>query len=288
MNPLLTHSLERATSYLAMMNGKTHDPKEQTWFKCLKILLMFPNFKGVLTHMHGTVNAVNYLFDGEVKVHYFKLGYPDVPIIKKPTNRINFLFTNSYGGQPFNFTLRGGQEAIEAFKQLHRINPKVHLTVCGPTEQCNLSHPNITVYSGFVSNDVIDGEFNKAHFLLLPSFRVHSISLLKAFAHGVIPVVSDGWGFDEFVPDCIVRDTCSHISWTDHNGLMQENYALHYGINIDAVEKIIARCQQLIDSDTKKMSNEMRDRARSYSVRQCNTILKEIFEKSCNYSIGML
>jgi glycosyltransferase involved in cell wall biosynthesis len=70
--------------------------------------------------------------------------------------------------------------------------------------------------------------FSRADIYVLPSARLHVVSILQAMAHGLAVVVSDGWGIDEYVDDgrnaVVVPGRYGKCSWMDGNGMLRENY----------------------------------------------------------------
>ncbi len=226
-------------------NGITWDINfaEQPYMKCLQALMEMDNFKGIMTHVRSNITSIKALFGEKVgkKTFYVKLGYPpygDFSIIQeRPESPINFLFTNSYGGVPYNFVLRGGLEAVAAFKNLYNdVGNAVHLTLCGTLGMYNRpdllewakSCPAVTINERFISDDELHGIFLKSHALLLPAVRIHSTSLIKSMFYGTIPIVSDGWAFDEFVENNINGFICTgqqnKTSWIDELGIFREKY----------------------------------------------------------------
>ena len=67
------------------------------------------------------------------------------------------------------------------------------------------------------------------HIFVLPAARIHVVSVLRSMAYGQAVVVSDGWGFGEYVEHgrngLIVPGRYGKVSWTDPaTGMLREDY----------------------------------------------------------------
>ena len=60
---------------------------------------------------------------------------------------------------------------------------------------------NVQVIDQFLSGEEIEALLSSADIYVLPSARLHVVSILQAMAYGLAIVVSDGWGIEEYVND---------------------------------------------------------------------------------------
>jgi glycosyltransferase involved in cell wall biosynthesis len=159
-------------------------------------------FLGVTTHMKDSVNSLKYIFSEykelEKKFIYFPLA---TPTFKEPKNfdKIRFLFTNSYGAHVGNFYYRNGHHAISAYAEFCQKHPDTELLVLGTCP--SISHPNINVINHFMGNEEFDKHFDWCNVMIIPSKHIHTVTIMKCLSCGIIPIVSDAWGFDEFITD---------------------------------------------------------------------------------------
>jgi glycosyltransferase involved in cell wall biosynthesis len=125
---------------------------------------------------------------------------------------------------------------LEAFSCLHRVFPELRLTLrTSLPESLDIRYRRIidecqvVVLDRFLSNHELDQLMRSSHVFLLPSARIHIMSVLQSMAYGLVPVVSDGWGMTEYVEDrktgLIVGGRYGKVAWNDEqNGMLREQY----------------------------------------------------------------
>jgi glycosyltransferase involved in cell wall biosynthesis len=84
------------------------------------------------------------------------------------------------------------------------------------------------VIDQFLAADELQSLFATADIYVLPSARLHVVSILQAMAHGLAVVASDGWGISEYVDHqrngLIIPGRYGAASWMEANGMLMEDY----------------------------------------------------------------
>jgi glycosyltransferase involved in cell wall biosynthesis len=91
----------------------------------------------------------------------------------------------------------------------------------------------VRVIDRFVTSDEMAQLHAQSDIYLLPAARIHIVSLLQAMGHGLPVIVSDGWGFAEYVEDgrngLILPGRYGMSSWADiEGGAMREDSGAVY------------------------------------------------------------
>jgi len=252
--------------------------------------MLEPSCKALLIHSHDTINTFKYMTRDYPELHekfiYFPLASPDAEKLIKPKHiedTINILFTNSYGGQLPGFNARGGHEAMAAILPLLDKYSNLRLTTIGPSPRFN--HDSITQYFEHVDNDTYNDIIQKCHIFLIPSMQLHSISLVKCMCNGIIPIVSDGWGFDEFVTNghngFVVEGQNGYTNKKDKNNILQ--LIANAGASPNMIINITNVLENLINNidQIPIISNNCIQYAKkNFSINKRNDILLEMIKKS--------
>lgn len=230
-----------------VLNGGTETVrlKDLEGFSLVKQMLESKNCLGILTHVKSTQESISKIFDSEVidsKTRH--LAAPYIPSIKvnerdlnrlRSTNEFQFFFNNSWHQDPLNFYLRGGISILEAFEQAFSEGLPVRLILRSeiPDELRErfaklLRHSQVEFVNRFLTGPEYIRILRQSHYFLLPSARLHVVSLMESQYYGAVPIVSDGWGIEEYVsPDCgyILSGVKGKVSWVDETGgELRENY----------------------------------------------------------------
>src|SRR5439155_25478973 len=92
----------------------------------------------------------------------------------------------------------------------------------------------------------------ESHIYLLPSARIHIVSVLQAMSYGQVVIASDGWGMDEYVDHersgIIVPGRGGTVSWMDTStGLLREDYRPMYASNPVVVKGIVSAISRVVE-----------------------------------------
>jgi glycosyltransferase involved in cell wall biosynthesis len=230
------------------INGKRVYPRllgrdgiyDSGFFPSVKALLENESCRGIICHVRSTAQSIPILFGNRKlaeKVSHIPMGTQVPPYRKKrtDTDAVTLLFTNSWHQGATGFYLRGGLDLLEAYSMLHSENKNLRLIVRSklPDDLDGRYHEiiercNVVVIDRFLSEDEFRSLFDGADIYVLPSARLHVVSLLQAMAHGLAVVASDGWGISEYVDHerngLIVPGRYGEVSWMDANGMLMEDY----------------------------------------------------------------
>jgi hypothetical protein len=198
-----------------MFTGNTRgvDLKKQDWFNYVKKQLNSSNCLIIFSHMKSSLKILEKLFD-EPKISK-KLSHIPLSIKTRRNSEIalkfkigtplRILFTNSLHGNPKSFFLRGGHHLLEAFADIRKHLPNAELTIRSriPENLSNyLSSPypdGVKWIDSLINDEELDQLFLDHQIFALPAAGLHSHSLLRALAHGCVPILSDAFGYDEYV-----------------------------------------------------------------------------------------
>lgn len=176
----------------------------------LKNKLEHPNCLAIVSHVKLTVDRIRDYFDSEVinnKLFYSPVGVDCPKILKKnESNGRRFIFTASMHGNLDNLVKRGMMSFFIFIVEWKKLYPEdsfiflsnevnYHfLSSCISREL----YDEVVGYEKvlFLGNNYIkDDEFSKilvnADYIFLLSYQLHTISILKSMAYGVIPIVID-------------------------------------------------------------------------------------------------
>lgn len=264
------------------LNGRTKDVR----FRGLKVfplvrqLLESPSCLGILTHVEATRDGLVRLFESDAitrKATFLPMTYvPGVPIAEADLDReratppLRFFFNNSWHQGSNNFFLRGGVSVLQCFEQLlaRRYPVTLVLRSALPAEiedrfASLLAHPSVEVLDRFLTAEEYIGLLRSAHYFLLPSARIHVVSILEAMYYGAVPIVSDGWGIQEYVEDRVTGQVVPGIygvvSWNDpETGALQEDYEPMYRIPGILTEALLTRVTALLEGADERAAVALR------------------------------
>jgi glycosyltransferase involved in cell wall biosynthesis len=188
------------------------DLKAQGFFAQVREALESPLCLRIFSHMRSSLEILNRVFDSPAiaqKCQHVPLGIQahaaDAALAKyQPGERLRILFTNSLHQNPHSFYLRGGHHVLEAFGQLRQRLPDAELTVLSSvpadlTQRFSASQlVGVNWINARVDEATLERLFLDHHVFALPAAGLHSYSLLRALAHGCVPIVSDALGYEEY------------------------------------------------------------------------------------------
>jgi glycosyltransferase involved in cell wall biosynthesis len=285
-------------------NGKTssiNDIRNSDYYPIIKSLVEADTCKAIITHVKSTAESLQVLFDKELiskKVFHIPMGISapnwDKVQSKKNHDKLSprFLISNSWHQNSSSFYLRGGLESILAFSQIKTVFPNAKLTIRAKLPEDLpetvlevLKNCDVQVIDSFLPLDEWEILKLRANFFLIPSARIHIVSMLEAMAYGMILVASDGWAINEYATDghdAILVKGRSNISYIDwDSGILCENYSPMFRVNEGIVQQIVVRVTSLILHPAQQ--KEMRRKAWEKIDHACNMEtfnfrLKKVFD----------
>jgi glycosyltransferase involved in cell wall biosynthesis len=288
-----------------VLNGQTEDIKlkDLPQFHLVKGMLESKNCLGVLTHVSSTQSSIKKIFESEkinAKTEFLATPYlPNVPIVEADLNttrsreQVQFFFNNSWHQDPTNFYLRGGISILEAFEVALAKDMPVRLVIRSrlPKDLSKrfaqlLSDPRVEVLDRFLPADEYLNILRASHFFLLPSARLHVVSLLESMYYGAVPIVSDGWGMNDYidpgVTGFVVSGAQGAVSWVDeHSGELRENYEPMFRRPGLLTGGLLTVMEQILATDChSEMSTQGHRRVRdAHSVENFNPAFSRFLEK---------
>jgi len=283
-------------------NGETAlmNFQKSPYFPIFKVLIESKQCRGIITHIKSTAENLPRLFKSEKvssKITYVPMGIklPEVfRVIKKEKKEIHLLFNNSWHQDPRSFFLRGGLDVLSAFEKLRERYDNVFLILrsslpyLDPECMNIIKNNKVRVIKQFLSNSDWEMLMKESDIYLLPADRIHVVSILEAMSFGLPVVVSDGWGFGEYIQDringMIVKGRYGRIVWMDNEtGMLRENYSLMSYRDPVVVKGLIEAVTTLIeDRDLyEKISQKAREDVETkYNLENWNNGLKKAFDKA--------
>ena len=256
----------------ARIAGKRVDPRlfgtdgiyDSSFYPSIKALLESDKCRGVICHVRSTAESIPLLFNNPrlgAKVFHVPLGIEKRPAHTpvRQADEVTLLFTNSWHQGSTGFYLRGGLDVLEAYERLLSSHRHLRLILRSQLPE-NLDRRYrqiieqgaVQVIDQFLSTEDMQDLFSRADIYVLPSARLHVVSILQAMANGLAVVVSDGWGIDEYVDDgrngVIVPGRYGTCSWMDGNGMLRENYKPLLSADPVVVDRLVEKLSELISN----------------------------------------
>lgn len=271
-----------------LLHGHTHsiDILEQSFTKVMIAHLLQDNCLGIFSHIHNTIDTFLTITQDFPEIShkfiYLPLAAPqdtfNHPANKSLNEKVRFLFTNSFGGQHGNFLIRGGEASLEAFIRLAKKYNNVELTIVGPCPK-RIDHPRIRLFNQHVDDATFRSIIETSDIFLIPASHIHTISLVTCLSNSIIPVVSDGWAFNEYIKDgyngFIAKGQEGFTTWLDKNGIFVENYDAATPLLEDNVyEKMVSIVEQ-IDMIPTWRKNCYEYAVENFNINRRNSILEK-------------
>ena len=270
------------------------------FFPSVKALLESDSCRGIICHVRSTADSIPVLFDNpglSEKVSYIPLGVQPRPITgsrSQTGDTVTLLFTNSWHQGATGFYLRGGVDLLEAYSRLYAKHDRLRLILRSKLpkdldqryrriiERCDVS-----VLDKFLPAEEMETLFATANIYVLPSARLHVVSLLQAMAHGLTIVTSDGWGIPEYVDHnrngIIIPGRYGKVSWIDKKGMLREDFQLMFSPDANLITGLVAELSRLIDDEhaRKRLGEAAKhDVSTKFSINNWNMGLTKAFDKA--------
>ena len=289
------------------ISGKRYDPRifgtngiyDSGFFPIVKSLLQCDSCRGVICHVRSTAESIPLLFDDQrlaEKIAHIPLGIRTRHRSKAPIEKevITILFTNSWHQASTGFYLRGGLDVLEAYSTIYSEHARLRLILRSKLPE-TLDHRyrqiidrcNVQVIDQFLSREEIEALFSSADIYLLPSARLHVVSILQAMAYGLAIVVSDGWGIAEYVDHgrngLVIPGRYGTCSWMDENGMLREDYKPLFSTDATVSNGLAEALSKLIKDQglrTKLGDAAINDVESKFSIERWNLGLAKAFDKA--------
>ncbi len=287
--------------------GKRLDPRlfgtdgiyDSGFLPSVKALLQSKSCKGIISHVKSTVESIPVLFNDpslSSKVFHIPLGIKQRLRQRSTTGKdgITILFTNSWHQGSTSFYLRGGLDVLEAYSMIFPRYPGLRLVLRTKLPQ-DLDHHyreiiercQVQVIDEFLAEPEMEALFSSADIYVLPSARLHVVSVLQAMASGLAIVVSDGWGMAEYVNHgrngLVVSGRYGICSWMDRNGMLRENYKPLFVADPFVTNGLVEALSSLIKDSEMRSSlaqTALRDVETRFSIECWNRDLGRSFDKA--------
>ncbi|HUE14697.1 MAG TPA: glycosyltransferase family 4 protein [Planctomycetaceae bacterium] len=278
----------------------TLDVEHQPGFRGVKTLLERPACRGIITHIQSTADGIAKLFQSPAiaqKTTHIPMGIrcPVHYQRHEPSPTVNLLFTNSWHQAAHSFYLRGGLDVLEAFAKLRTAYPELRLTLrtklppdLSPRYHAIIRECGVTVLDEFLPQQKLDELIGSSHVYLLPSARIHIMSVLQSMSYGLVPIVSDGWGMTEYVDDgktgLVVPGRYGKVSWDDEqNGMLREDYSHMRRGDLQVTQRLVNAISQVADDAA--LRRELGQSARHavqtrFNLARWNVGLKRVLDRA--------
>lgn len=249
---------------------------------------------GIFSHIPETLESLSRFFastDIDRKLFRSKIGlslkaiagsdFPEKSSLSRPT----FLFVNSANQNPANFFRRGGHIVLRFWKEFitNGRDGLLMLRCAKPSDEDLLDYGvdasflkaetwrSILWAEDYVANHEMNALMASAHFFLLPSSSLHSVSIMQAMTLGAIPVVTDTVGTAVYLEDeehgIVLRGVRAAIWHTDTNtGVLVDRYCRTPSLDDSLVSQMTSRIFSLLD--TTRAYQQMRSRTMAHARQQ--------------------
>lgn len=241
-----------------------------------RTLFAHPLCLGIFSHVPETLDSLRRFFEDPAidrKLFASRIGLsadaicpaglPEKPSLERP----GFLFVNSANQNTSNFFLRGGHRVLRFWKEFRATGRDGRLILrCGrPTDDELAAHGvdlsfleveigrSIIWVQDYLANHEMNALMANAHFFLLPSASLHSVSIMQAMTLGTVPVVTDTIGTSAYVTDAqtgiVLEGTRAAIWHADPaTGILVDSYARTPSLDHDIVAQLTRRVASLLDA----------------------------------------
>lgn len=228
---------------------------------------------GIFSHIEQTLDDFRRFFISptiDSKLHASRIGLFASEAIPSPVEKGElhapiFLFVNSANQNPKNFFLRGGHLALRYWQRTYSQPGAGRLIMrCARPLDSELAEYRVDLQwlrqheghsviwiENYLTETELEALMQAAHFLLLPSVSLHSVSIMSAMAAGAVPVVSDTVGTDRYVLDAgdgvVLRGIYAN-NWRQdgETGLTFNSFQRSNELEDDLVEQLTVRLGRLL------------------------------------------
>jgi hypothetical protein len=230
---------------------------------------------GIFSHIPETLQSLSRFFsDPEIdrKLFSSKIGLSvnafadSEPPQKASLSKPRFLFVNSAHQNPANFFRRGGHIVLRFWEKFIQGGRDGFLMLrCAKPSDAELADygadaaflnaetgRSIVWIEDYLANHEMNSLMASAHFFLLPSASLHSVSIMQAMSLGTVPVVTDTVGTEVYVADeengVILKGVRDAIWFTEPNtGILMDRYCRNQNLDDSLVSQLTRRIHGLLD-----------------------------------------
>lgn len=238
-------------------------------------ILGHPLCLGIFSHVPETLHAFSHFFSDrniDRKLFSSRIGLSESSIFHSgspktlPLQTPRFLFMNSANQDPANFFRRGGHIVLRFWKELLADGRDGLLMLrCAKPNEEDLKGYGVDVSfvkaqtgrsiiwgQDYLANYEMNALMESAHFFLLPSASLHSVSIMQAMKLGAIPVVTDTVGTSVYVTDdedgIVLRGMRAAIWYRDAStGILIDKYCRTPELDASLVSQLMSRVCVLLD-----------------------------------------
>lgn len=251
---------------------------------CLGIFSHVPETLRALSQFFSDPNINNKLFPSRIGLSASAICDPSLPLQPSLENP-RFLFVNSANQNPSNFFRRGGHIVLRFWKDyLAEGRTGLLMLRCAKPNDEDLEEYGVDVSllraetgrsiiwgQDYLANHEMNALMASAHFFLLPSASLHSVSIMQAMTLGAIPAVTDTVGTSVYVSDQdtgIVLQGMYNAIWRrdTFTGVLVDHYERTPGLDEELVSQLIHRICSLLDRP--ETYRNMRHRMMSFAQEQ--------------------
>ncbi|MCP9447201.1 MAG: hypothetical protein NNA22_06470 [Nitrospira sp.] len=240
-------------------------------------LFAHPLCLGIWSHIPETLDSFRTFFSDPIinrKLFLSRIGLSPHAVVsvgtiqKPPLSTPRFLFMNSAHQHPDNFFKRGGHLVLrfwEAFLASGRKGQLI-LRCTKPDREKLVDHgvdtsllvreegKSVIWVEEYLDQPMLNELLAWVHFFLLPSFSLHSASILHALALGAVPVVTDTVGTNVYVKDGergIVLEGMRAAIWRREpvTGVLVDQYNWMPELEELLVTQMVCRIGKLLDDE---------------------------------------
>ncbi|MGA2916324.1 MAG: glycosyltransferase [Sedimentisphaerales bacterium] len=264
-----------------------------------KALFESKSCKAIITHVKSTAESLPKLFQSTKlasKVKHVPLGVKLPKVYheaEKEDGKVRILFNNSWHQDSRNFFIRGGLDVLAAFDRLHKNYPNVLLTLRTSLPSMNprymriIEQNHIGVIDRFLPDQEWETLMINSDIYLLPSDRIHVVSILEAMSYGLAVVASDGWGVQDYVEHrrngMVVKGRYGKVTWMDdESGMLCENYAIMQREDPYVIDNMVEILSSLVkDKQLRcRLGRQAREDVKDkYNLENWNNGLKQVFDQ---------
>jgi glycosyltransferase involved in cell wall biosynthesis len=251
---------------------------------CLGILSHVPETLHALSQFFSDPNIDRKLFPSRIGLSANAVFDPSLPE-KRTLQCPRFLFMNSANQNPANFFRRGGHIVLRFWKEfLAGGRAGLLMLRCAKPSDEDLSEYGVDIAllreqtgrsiiwgQDYLANHEMNALMASAHFFLLPSASLHSVSIMQAMMLGAIPVVTDTVGTSVYVKDnengIVLQGMRAAIWYKDAStGILVDRYCRTPELDDSMVSQLIHRIYELLDKPD--VYRDMQNRMTSYARDQ--------------------